>query len=93
MTNETASQIPPSARAEPDNTSLVVAALYKFAPLTNRSALQARLIALGEREGIKGTLPWPWQVPQGSVITVPRPWQRGQVCCTEKNPCCMRTWP
>ena len=23
------------------------------------------------------------------------PWPRhfGQVCCTEKNPCCMRTWP
>ena len=37
--------------------------------------------------------PWPRQPLQGSVITWPRPWQRGQVCCTAKNPCCIRTWP
>ena len=29
--------------------------------------------------------------PQGSEIILPLPWQRGQVCCTEKKPCCMRT--
>ncbi|MNH18341.1 hypothetical protein D3C79_780400 [compost metagenome] len=26
-------------------------------------------------------------------MILPWPWQRGQVCCTEKKPCCMRTWP
>jgi hypothetical protein len=31
---------------------------------------------------------------QGSAIMIlPLPWQRGQACCTEKKPCCMRTWP
>jgi hypothetical protein len=29
----------------------------------------------------------------GIGITLPLPWQRGQVCWIEKKPCCMRTWP
>jgi UPF0176 protein len=53
MTHEpTATRDLPANAAAP----LVVAALYKFAPLSDREALQARLIALGERIGVKGTL-------------------------------------
>jgi hypothetical protein len=26
-------------------------------------------------------------------MTLPEPWQRGQVCAIEKGPCEMRTWP
>ena len=43
----------PSAAAGPP---LVVAALYHFAPLKDREAVQARLVGLGEREAVKGTL-------------------------------------
>src|SRR3569623_1076446 len=39
------------------------------------------------------TRPWPWQLAHGSLITLPLPRQRGQVCCSEKKPCCIRTWP
>ena len=37
--------------------------------------------------------PAPWQVGHGSLTILPLPWHFGQVCCTEKKPCCMRTWP
>ena len=39
--------------------------------------------------------PTPSQAVQGSGMTLPLPWQVGQVCWTEKKPCCMRTapWP
>ena len=41
------------------------------------------------------TRPAPWQLPHGLAIIFPEPWQVGHVCCTEKNPCDMRTapWP
>src|SRR3989338_4101038 len=39
------------------------------------------------------TLPCPLQAEHGEVITVPVPRHLGQVCCTEKKPCCMRTCP
>ena len=37
--------------------------------------------------------PTPSQVPHGSGITLPLPWQVGQVCWIEKKPCCRRTVP
>src|SRR5690606_27387565 len=37
--------------------------------------------------------PTPSQAVHGSVISLPDPWQVGQVCCTLKKPCCMRTAP
>src|SRR5690606_25965480 len=37
--------------------------------------------------------PTPSQDTQGSVISLPVPWQVGQVCCTLKKPCCIRTVP
>ena len=37
--------------------------------------------------------PTPSQAWRGSVISLPLPWQVGQVCCTLKKPCCMRTAP
>ena len=37
--------------------------------------------------------PWPWQSGQGSLIILPLPRHCGQVCCTAKNPCCIRTCP
>src|SRR3546814_910425 len=37
--------------------------------------------------------PTPSQDGHGSVISLPVPWQVGQVCCTLKKPCCMRTAP
>ncbi len=46
-----------------------------------------------DRVFCSSTRPCPWQEPQGSEIILPVPWQRGQVCWTEKKPCCMRTWP
>ena len=39
------------------------------------------------------TRPAPAQALQGSAITSPRPRQRGQVCCNEKNPWDTRTCP
>jgi len=39
------------------------------------------------------TRPAPWHAPHGSAIILPVPWQRGQVCWIEKNPCCIRTCP
>ena len=41
------------------------------------------------------TRPAPWQVAQGSGMTLPVPWQVGQVCWIEKKPCETRTspWP
>ena len=37
--------------------------------------------------------PAPWQAVQGSGITLPVPWQVGQVCWIEKKPCDTRTSP
>lgn len=60
ITPEPASEMtrPPATHTTdtPDARPLVVAALYKFAPLENREEVQTRLIALGNREGVKGTL-------------------------------------
>ena len=39
------------------------------------------------------TRPAPVQVGHGSLIILPLPWHLGHVCCTEKKPCCIRTWP
>ena len=39
------------------------------------------------------TRPAPSQLVHGSGITLPLPWQVGQVCWIEKNPCCTRTAP
>ena len=47
-----------------------MAAFYKFAPLADREALQARLIALGDSEGIKGTL---LLAPEGINATLAGP--------------------
>ena len=59
---------------------------------------QADAIALVDPAGILTdrvlcflTRPWPWQAAQGSLMILPEPWQCGQVCWMEKNPCCMRT--
>jgi UPF0176 protein len=56
MTTETAKENSDHPAHAPEHAPLVVAALYKFAPLDDREALKAHLIALGEREGVKGTL-------------------------------------
>src|SRR5215207_2797801 len=37
--------------------------------------------------------PAPWQLVQGSGITLPEPRHVGHVCWIEKNPCDMRTLP
>ena len=41
------------------------------------------------------TLPWPWQLVQGSLMILPLPRQCGQVCCTLKKPwrICTTPWP
>src|SRR5436190_23662476 len=39
------------------------------------------------------TRPLPEQVTQGCGVTLPDPWQRGQVCAIENGPCEIRTWP
>ncbi len=70
MTTETSRQISPTPPPETADAPLVVAAFYKFAPLTDREALQARLIALGESEGIKGTL---LLAPEGINATLAGP--------------------
>jgi UPF0176 protein len=52
MTRTPTTQMTDDADAGP----LVVAALYKFARLGDREALQARLLALGESHDVRGTL-------------------------------------
>src|SRR5690625_4403479 len=42
---------------------------------------------------LERTRPPPLHLLQGSLISCPVPWQVGQVCCTLKKPCCMRTAP
>src|SRR4029077_3101543 len=39
------------------------------------------------------TRPSPLHLAHGSVITLPVPWQVGQVRAMLKNPCWYRTWP
>ena len=38
-------------------------------------------------------VPLPLQFTQNSSITLPSPLQAEQVCCIEKNPCCILIWP
>ena len=52
MTRTPTTHLTDDAEAGP----LVVAALYKFARLKDREELQARLLALGESHGVRGTL-------------------------------------
>ena len=70
MTTETSSQIPHTTPSAADDAPLVVAAFYKFAPLADREALQARLIALGDSVGVKGTL---LLAPEGINATLAGP--------------------
>ena len=70
MTTETSSQISHTAPSAADDAPLVVAAFYKFAPLADREALQARLIALGDSVGVKGTL---LLAPEGINATLAGP--------------------